>query len=936
MRSTASTIRLSSFLVLTRLTAAAGISLLAVMAGTAHAQTARVGVASAVNPDATGQAPGQDVHVIKVGADMVHDERIVTSTKGRTHVLFLDGSALTIGPNSDIVLDEFVYDPEAKSGTIALSATKGLFRFVGGKISKKGGVRIQTPTALIGIRGGIGIITITPAEQTGALPDNGPGNGLASGAEGNAPTQLAQIQPPITTARLGFGEMTVNTGGGQRTITRPGFAVTITDPNLPPPTPVLDQGGDAEQSGLEGSGEGTGGASEQPTNEDVAGTQLADLGSNNAPTNLAPTQTGGTTPASTTTTQAEKAAAPKTAQQNTALDTSTGVSGGQRNTGVSNSNVYSGRYLSQTPFTAFDFNTAFATPVATRNQAYGSGSISGGNFTASLSGGSIMVPAKTGSFSFASDSTQSPFGNVSGTGFGAADESFFYWNLLEVQHSNNPASIFAGVPFGGNVPTSGITAYNFNVGFPGDSLIPSLPKSHGGDITGAKAHMLYVAWHPNTLTFPDAGRTLGLFGAIAIEGVGSSQRSAMTTYIGTIFGDSHSDNKLVMSGYSRGSVRLTSTSTPLRVDGGLGATSRDVNGYSFFGFDGPDHFVLSSDTTSSTTAQMQPAAGFVQSVENPGVEVASFFTESYANKTDAGNVGTNRTARTINGYVKGLAIVKLSNNTIPLYIIENNNDSPTNFQLQFDPTTNRLEGFASLEDEFSTQGTLVIRYGQLTGSNRSRQVFIDDDIFGARESTAFAPTVDGMSGSARMGLLSSAFFNTSSDVASGTSFCTCSHTKWGLTSGEVRGGSPFERHRLHLVPWVAGELGTPSIIAAMSGTATYSGHVFANIMNGSNQYVDTGNFAQTWNFATDTGTVTISDLDGASYQASLSGVSGSDGSRFNGTLIGQGAASARSGEIDGAFMKTGTDHAGELGAAFHATDSGASYYVAGIGIAKKN
>ena len=35
-----------------------------------------------------------------------------------------------------MTIDEFVYDPKTGTGTMALSATRGVFRFVGGKLSK--------------------------------------------------------------------------------------------------------------------------------------------------------------------------------------------------------------------------------------------------------------------------------------------------------------------------------------------------------------------------------------------------------------------------------------------------------------------------------------------------------------------------------------------------------------------------------------------------------------------------------------------------------------------------------------------------------------------------------------------------------------------------------------------------------------------------------
>ena len=69
-------------------------------------------------------------------------------------VLLVDGSTFTVGPDSDLVIDKFVYDPEKGTGQIAASFSKGVMRFVGGKISKnEDAVSIKTPTGALAIRG---------------------------------------------------------------------------------------------------------------------------------------------------------------------------------------------------------------------------------------------------------------------------------------------------------------------------------------------------------------------------------------------------------------------------------------------------------------------------------------------------------------------------------------------------------------------------------------------------------------------------------------------------------------------------------------------------------------------------------------------------------------------------------------------------------------
>jgi hypothetical protein len=120
----------------------------------------QVGVTSAAVGEPRGTPPAQNERILRVGIDMNANERIVTRANDRAHLVFLDGSALTIGPNSDMVIDRFVYDADRKTGDLAMSATRGVFRFVGGAISKKSAVTVATPSGSIGIRGGIMTIAI--------------------------------------------------------------------------------------------------------------------------------------------------------------------------------------------------------------------------------------------------------------------------------------------------------------------------------------------------------------------------------------------------------------------------------------------------------------------------------------------------------------------------------------------------------------------------------------------------------------------------------------------------------------------------------------------------------------------------------------------------------------------------------------------------------
>lgn len=130
--------------------------------------SARVGVTSVTDGQPVGQPPAEAERILRVGIDVQANERVTTKANDRAHVVFLDGTSLTIGPNSILVIDRYVYDPDRKTGDIALSTSRGVFRFVGGAISKNSEVTVKTPSATIGIRGGIAQFSVADNGATSA------------------------------------------------------------------------------------------------------------------------------------------------------------------------------------------------------------------------------------------------------------------------------------------------------------------------------------------------------------------------------------------------------------------------------------------------------------------------------------------------------------------------------------------------------------------------------------------------------------------------------------------------------------------------------------------------------------------------------------------------------------------------------------------------
>jgi len=142
---------------MTRLTPLAVLAMagLAMLPAPAAAQS--VGITAAVNQTAVGTPPAAKPRTLVLGDKVIHNERIETNGKGLLQILLVDGTSFTVGPNSSLAIDSFVYDPAAGTAKVAATLGKGVFRFIGGKTSKSpDGAILNTPVGTVGIRGGIG------------------------------------------------------------------------------------------------------------------------------------------------------------------------------------------------------------------------------------------------------------------------------------------------------------------------------------------------------------------------------------------------------------------------------------------------------------------------------------------------------------------------------------------------------------------------------------------------------------------------------------------------------------------------------------------------------------------------------------------------------------------------------------------------------------
>ena len=96
---------------------------------------------------------GEDVDS-EIDLDIFSYDTIKTG-KGNVAIGFIDDTRVDITQHSKLIIDEFVYDPNTKTGSLSLKAALGTVRYASGQIAKTSptNVQIKTPTATIGVRG---------------------------------------------------------------------------------------------------------------------------------------------------------------------------------------------------------------------------------------------------------------------------------------------------------------------------------------------------------------------------------------------------------------------------------------------------------------------------------------------------------------------------------------------------------------------------------------------------------------------------------------------------------------------------------------------------------------------------------------------------------------------------------------------------------------
>jgi FecR protein len=120
-------------------------------AATAASEAPEIGEADLVVSLVRGRR-GETTRELAIKDNVYSEEVIETDADAAARLIFVDGTELSMGPSSRMVLDRYVYDPGAGTGEMAMRMVTGVFEFASGNIPSSG-YDIDTPFGNLAVRG---------------------------------------------------------------------------------------------------------------------------------------------------------------------------------------------------------------------------------------------------------------------------------------------------------------------------------------------------------------------------------------------------------------------------------------------------------------------------------------------------------------------------------------------------------------------------------------------------------------------------------------------------------------------------------------------------------------------------------------------------------------------------------------------------------------
>lgn len=120
----------------------------------AAAEPAAIGSVTSASGDARIVRAGQEIKA-EAGAPLLEKDVLRTGADGAIGVTFRDNSTVSLGPDSELNVETYVFEPAEEKYGFVSRMTRGTALFVSGALAKRApeNVSVITPTSTIGVRG---------------------------------------------------------------------------------------------------------------------------------------------------------------------------------------------------------------------------------------------------------------------------------------------------------------------------------------------------------------------------------------------------------------------------------------------------------------------------------------------------------------------------------------------------------------------------------------------------------------------------------------------------------------------------------------------------------------------------------------------------------------------------------------------------------------
>ncbi len=130
---------------------------------------------------AIGEIKNQNNEKLENGSKIFYGDTIISDSQSNAQILFLDQTVLTLGSDTELTIDEFIYDPESNEGSFVSNVKSGTVKFITGQISNKNpdNLEVKMPSGTLGARGTeFVVLSESNDKSTVVLLGPGPANSL--------------------------------------------------------------------------------------------------------------------------------------------------------------------------------------------------------------------------------------------------------------------------------------------------------------------------------------------------------------------------------------------------------------------------------------------------------------------------------------------------------------------------------------------------------------------------------------------------------------------------------------------------------------------------------------------------------------------------------------------------------------------------------------